>query len=246
MNHMNVNYIDHMGTDLTVVNAARVSFDKESDWAPLEVRVMNEHDQYMEYKKQLKDGDAKLINYLAKHDHWTPFSHCTATFRIKAPIFVARQLFKHKVGLSENEISRRYVDNVPEFYLPTVWRGKADNKKQGSYGKVEQIPYTNWEGNFPIEETIAPSVLAEIAYKAAFKAYKAMIEGGIAPEQARMVLPQAMYTEWYWTGSMSSFARICKLRISDDAQTESRGIADMIDKECIKLWPISWSALRGV
>ena len=148
---MNVNYIDHMGTDLTVCNAARVSFDKHHDL--------------------LTSGDEKLIGYLAKHDHWTPFSHCTATFRIKAPIFVARQLFKHKVGLSENEISRRYVDNVPEFYLPTVWRGKADNKKQGSSGKVEQIPYTNWEGNFPIEETIAPSVLAEIAYEAAFKAY---------------------------------------------------------------------------
>ena len=223
---MDVNYIDHMGTDLTVCNAARVSFDKHHDL--------------------LTSGDEKLIGYLAKHDHWTPFSHCTATFRIKAPIFVARQLFKHKVGLSENEISRRYVDNVPEFYLPTVWRGKADNKKQGSSGKVEKIPYTNWEGNFPIEETIEPSVLAKIAYEAAFKAYKAMIEGGIAPEQARMVLPQAMYTEWYWTGSMSSFARICKLRISDDAQAESRGIADMIDKECIKLWPISWGALRGI
>jgi|TARA_R110000822_G_scaffold235105_1_gene366063 thymidylate synthase (FAD) len=215
-----------MGDDLLVVNAARVSFNKES--------------------KSLTGGDEKLIRYLAKHGHWTPFSHCTATFRIKAPIFVARQLFKHKVGLSENEISRRYVDNVPEFYLPTVWRGKADNKKQGSSGKVEQIPYTNWEGNFPIEETIAPSVLADIAYEEALKAYKAMIAGGIAPEQARMVLPQAMYTEWYWTGSMSAWDRVCKLRMSDDAQDESREIAEKISMECLKLWPTSWTALSEV
>jgi|TARA_R110000737_G_scaffold73925_6_gene102932 thymidylate synthase (FAD) len=221
-----VTHVDHMGDDLLVVNAARVSFNKES--------------------KSLTGGDEKLIRYLAKHGHWTPFSHCTATFRIKAPIFVARQLFKHKVGLSENEISRRYVDNVPEFYLPTVWRGKADNKKQGSSGKVEQIPYTNWEGNFPIEETIAPSVLADIAYEEALKAYKAMIAGGIAPEQARMVLPQAMYTEWYWTGSMSAWDRVCKLRMSDDAQDESREIAEKISMECLKLWPTSWTALSEV
>jgi len=230
---MDVTYIDHMGTDLTVVNAARVSFDKESDWAPLEVRVMNEHDQYLEYKKQLKDGDTKLINYLAKHDHWTPFSHCTATFRIKAPIFVARQLFKHKVGLTENEISRRYVDSEPEFYMPEVWRGKAENKKQGSGGILSEDEY--------IGEAV------KSVYERAAIMYDLLItKAGVAPEQARMVLPQGMFTEWFWTGSMSAWARICKLRISDDAQKESKEIAEMIDKECNKLWPISWSALRGV
>jgi len=230
---MDVTYIDHMGTDLTVVNAARVSFDKESDWAPLEVRVMNEHDQYLEYKKQLKDGDTKLINYLAKHDHWTPFSHCTATFRIKAPIFVARQLFKHKVGLTENEISRRYVDSEPEFYMPEVWRGKAENKKQGSGGILSEDEY--------IGEAV------KSVYERAATMYDLLItKAGVAPEQARMVLPQGMFTEWFWTGSMSAWARICKLRISDDAQKESKEIAEMIDKECNKLWPISWSALRGV
>ena len=230
---MNVNYIDHMGTDLTVVNAARVSFDKESDWAPLEERLINEHDQYLEYKKQLKDGDTKLINYLAKHDHWTPFSHCTATFRIKAPIFVARQLFKHKVGLTENEISRRYVDSEPEFYMPEVWRGKAENKKQGSGGILSEDEY--------IGEAV------KSVYERAAIMYDLLItKAGVAPEQARMVLPQGMFTEWFWTGSMSAWARICKLRISDDAQKESKEIAEMIDKECNKLWPISWSALRGV
>tara|TARA_R100001244_G_scaffold5105_1_gene6233 strand:- start:1078 stop:1770 length:693 start_codon:yes stop_codon:yes gene_type:complete len=230
---MNVNYIDHMGTDLTVVNAARVSFDKESDWAPLEVRVMNEHDQYLEYKKQLKDGDTKLINYLAKHDHWTPFSHCTATFRIKAPIFVARQLFKHKVGLTENEISRRYVDSEPEFYMPEVWRGKAENKKQGS-------------GDILSEDEYIGEAVKSVYERAAIMYDLLITKAGVAPEQARMVLPQGMFTEWFWTGSMSAWARICKLRISDDAQKESKEIAEMIDKECNKLWPISWSALRGV
>ena len=210
---MNVNYIDHMGTDLTVCNAARVSFDKHHDL--------------------LTSGDEKLIGYLAKHDHWTPFSHCTATFRIKAPIFVARQLFKHKVGLTENEISRRYVDSEPEFYMPEVWRGKAKNKKQGSSGILSDNEY--------IGEAV------KIVYERAATMYDLLItKAGVAPEQARMVLPQGMFTEWFWTGSMSAWARICKLRISDDAQAESKGIAKMIDKECVKLWPISWSALRGI
>ena len=213
MNYMDVNYIDHMGTDLTVCNAARVSFDKHHDL--------------------LTSGDEKLIGYLAKHDHWTPFSHCTATFRIKAPIFVARQLFKHKVGLTENEISRRYVDNEPEFYMPEVWRGKAKNKKQGSSGILSDNEY--------IGEAV------KSIYERAATMYNSLItKAGVAPEQARMVLPQGMFTEWFWTGSMSAWARICKLRISDDAQVESKGIAKMIDKECVKLWPISWSALRGV
>ena len=213
MNHMNVNYIDHMGTDLTVCNAARVSFDRHHDL--------------------LTSGDEKLIGYLAKHDHWTPFSHCTATFRIKAPIFVARQLFKHKVGLTENEISRRYVDSEPEFYIPEVWRGKAKNKKQGSSGILSDNEY--------IGEAV------KSVYERAATMYDLLItKASVAPEQARMVLPQGMFTEWFWTGSMSAWARICKLRISDDAQAESRGIAKMIDKECVKLWPISWSALRGI
>jgi len=211
--NMDVNYIDHMGTDLTVCNAARVSFDKHHDL--------------------LTSGDEKLIGYLAKHDHWTPFSHCTATFRIKAPIFVARQLFKHKVGLTENEISRRYVDSEPEFYIPEVWRGKAKNKKQGSSGILSDNEY--------IGEAV------KIVYERAATMYNSLItKAGVAPEQARMVLPQGMFTEWFWTGSMSAWARICKLRISDDAQAESKGIAKMIDKECVKLWPISWSALRGI
>lgn len=223
---MNVELIDHCGTDLTTVNAARVSF-------------ANHHEEFQE------KGDTGLINYLAKHGHWTPFSHCFVTFRIKAPIFVARQLFKHKVGLTENEISRRYVDKEPEFYYPKdgYWRGKAENKKQGSAGVIQTIKY--YTQDYDYEKCDPPSWLAELAYDQCLESYNILIKGGVCPEQARMVLPQAMYTEWYWSGSMVAFNRICNLRISDDAQQESREIAEMIDKECTTLWPVSWSALKN-
>ena len=125
------------------------------------------------------------------------------------------------------------MDSEPEFYMPEVWRGKAENKKQGSGGILSDDEY--------IGEAV------KSVYERAATMYDLLItKAGVAPEQARMVLPQGMFTEWFWTGSMSAWARICKLRISDDAQAESRGIAKMIDKECVKLWPISWSALRGI
>ena len=213
---MPVFLIDHMGTDLTVVNSARVSFAKSSDWIG---------------KNKLKSGDISLIQYLAKHRHWTPFSHCTVTFRIKAPIFVARQLFKHKVGLTENEISRRYVETEPEFYVPKAWRGRPDNKKQGSSGVISSNP-----------ELIRK---LKKNYAAIKDLYFKLLEQGIAPEQARMILPQAMYTEWYWTGSMVAFSRVCNLRMSDDAQKESRDVADEISLNCNTLWPVSWSALTS-
>ena len=212
---MSVSLIDQMGTDLTVVNAARVSFAKSSDWVS---------------ENKLKNSDVSLIQYLAKHGHWTPFSHCTATFRIKAPIFVARQLFKHKVGLTENEISRRYVETEPEFYVPETWRGRPDNKKQGSSGVI----------------TCTPKLIhnLEKSYTTLKDLYFKMLEQGIAPEQARMILPQAMYTEWYWTGSMVAFSRVCKLRMSEDAQRESNDIANEISRKCKVLWPVSWTALE--
>jgi len=216
---MEVMYIDHMGTDLTVVNAARVSFDKESDW---------EYTPFDDSKPNvdvLKKGDKKLISYLAKHNHWTPFSHCAATFRIKAPIFVARQLFKHKVGLTENEISRRYVDSKPEFYLPEVWRGKADDKKQGSAGVVE------------VEDVL------EETHGQALVTYQELLDKGVCPEQARMVLPQSTMTEWYWSGSLDAFADMVKLRVSGDTQKETRDLAWQIDEAMLKLFPVSWDAL---
>jgi thymidylate synthase (FAD) len=206
-------YIAHMGNDLTVANAARVSFGKTSEmeddpWGP----------------PKLKAKDDKLIRYLAKHKHISPFGHCFASFHVKAPIFVARQLVKHKF-LRWNEISRRYVDDEPEFYTPDVWRGRSADKKQGSEGVV----YTTSEPEF-------------VNYTS-LRIYKAMIEEGVAPEQARMVLPQSTMTEWYWSGSLDAFADMCNLRCKDDSQAETREVAKQIDRKMIELFPVSWDAL---
>ena len=207
-----VKLVDHMGSDLTVVNAARVSFGKQ--------------------KIEFEDGDEKLINYLAKHNHWSPFGHCSAQFHIKAPVFVARQLVKHQIGLTWNEISRRYVDSEPEFFEPTVWRGAADNKKQGSSDESIDInPKDDMVNDY------------RHAVNRAKWTYEQLLRKGVCPEQARMVLPQSMITEWYWSGTLYAFARVCNLRCKPDAQQETREIANMIDKECGKLFPISWSAL---
>jgi thymidylate synthase (FAD) len=215
-----------MGSDLRVVNAARVSFDKVSTWEkvsdndPVEAAIVN----------VLSEKDAKLIRYLAKHKHWTPFGHCQATFRIKAPIFVARQLGKHQVGMVWNEVSRRYVDNEPEFYRPDFWRARADNAKQGS---------SDWEVTF----FDCPATTSE---SEAILAYKALLDADVCPEQARMVLPQSMYTEWYWTGSLAAWARVCHLRLDRHTQKETQDVAKMLDKEMEKLYPISWKALMEV
>jgi len=213
-------YIDHMGTDLSVVNAARVSFGKTSQWAYLDWRHSTMHPQ----KKILSDRDTKLIRYLAKHKHISPFGHCFASFHVKAPIFVARQLVKHKF-LRWNEISRRYVDDEPEFYDPKVWRGRSADKKQGSDGVV----YTDADPEF-VNHT-------------ALRVYKDMLEDGVAPEQARMVLPLNTMTEWYWSGSLDAFADMCNLRCKDDTQAETREVAKQIDHKMIELFPVSWDAL---
>ena len=216
---MEVTLIDSMGSDLTVVNAARVSFAKESEWE--EIPFGNGPTEGL-----LKDGDERLIKYLAKHDHWSPFGHCSVQFRIKAPIFVARQLVKHQVGLVWNEVSRRYVDDTPEFYVPKKWRLKAEDKKQGSSDK--EIEY-NIEG----------------AVQFVTQTYNNLLKEGVAPEMARMVLPQNLYTEWYWSGTLMAFARVCNLRCKPDTQKETQIIANMIDEECKELFPSSWEALRN-
>lgn len=219
---MKVEYVDHMGTDLTVVNAARVSFSKESGWD-------YSHAQGEAPEKVLKVADEKLIRYLATHNHWTPFSHATIQLRMKTPIFVARQLFKHKVGMTENEISRRYVDDDPEFFYPDVWRGRpTDGAKQGSSGEANDV-----------------SLIYDNFVRFARKTYHGMLENGVAPEQARMVLPQSMYTEWYWTGSLSSYARIYNLRSDPHAQMETQEVAKMIDSIIRPLYPVSWKVLTG-
>jgi len=216
-----VTYINHMGDDLTVVNAARVSFGKKSDYMP---RV------HMGEPKVLQFKDDKLIKYLAKHKHISPFGHCFASFHVKAPVFVARQLVKHKF-LRWNEISRRYVKTEPEFYVPQ-WREAADDKKQGSggfMGNAERKPVAN---------------KYEQLTKGAARTYRRMLELGVCEEQSRMVLPQSMMTEWYWSGSLDAFVDMCNLRCTDDTQRESRIVADAIDEEMERLFPVSWSALR--
>jgi len=211
-----VTYIDHMGSDLTVANAARVSFGKVSEmeddpWGP----------------PRLKKKDDKLIRYLAREKHISPFGHCFASFHVKAPIFVARQLVKHKF-LRWNEISRRYVDDEPEFYVPEVWRGRAENVKQGSTGEVK-VPY----------------LVPHEFNKSALYEYETLLESGVAPEQARMVLPQSTMTEWYWSGSLDAFADMCRLRITPDTQYESRQVALGVDKIMLRIFPVSWEALEG-
>lgn len=208
-----VQYISHMGDDLTVVNAARVSFNKESE--------------------EFGDRDEKLIRYLAKHKHWTPFAHPQITLRIKAPIFVRTQMFKHKVGFTENEISRRYVTFEPEIYNP-MWRSAPTNgAKQGS-GDFISDEATNNRLDF-LYGVVTENI----------EVYKKLLESGVAPEQARAVLPQGTYTEWWWTGSLSSYARVYAQRIDAHAQWEVQQYAKGIGKIIEKLYPTCWKVLTS-
>ena len=212
---MSVKLIDHMGTDLSVVNAARVSFAKENK----EFQVVD---------------DSRLIRYLAKHNHWSPFGHASLQFHITAPIFVARQLVKHQVGLVWNEVSRRYVDTEVEFYVPKEWRARPDKSiKQGS---AEEVVDINPRGDIVNHY--------QHALKQAKWSYEQLIRQGVAPEMARMVLPQSTMTEWYWSGTLMAFARVCNLRCKEDAQKETQDIANDIDKLCREQFPVSWNALR--
>lgn len=218
-----VTYIDHMGSDLSVVNAARVSFGKKSYCEEIRWVDMGDWSGDMPV---VDDRDAKLIRYLAKHRHISPFGHAFASFHVKAPIFVARQLVKHKF-LRWNEISRRYVDDEPEFYVPEVWRGRSADKKQGSEGEVQST--------FSID----------FYNEKAFQAYDQLLNDGVAPEQARMILPQNTMTEWYWSGSLDAFASMCNLRCKPDTQYESRLVAQQISDKMAELFPVSWPCLIG-
>lgn len=246
---MNVELVDRMGTDLTVVNAARVSFDKESE---LEVACWecswqgtypesdacpscgadnagweNKDDQ------RLSDKDAKLIKYLADHNHWSPFAHTSIQLRVKAPIFVARQLVKHQVGGVWNEVSRRYVDSEPEFWFPEQWRGRpAGSMKQGSSGIVDEQGL--WLKQYVEQQT-----------NAMLFTYNELLKNNVAPEQARMILPQNMMTEWYWTGSLMFFCRVCRERLAPGAQQETREVAEQIAEIVAPLFPVAWSALMA-
>jgi len=208
---MKVELVDKMGTDLSVVNAARVSYAKTKD----SFDVVK---------------DEKLIKYLAEHEHWSPFAHASLQFRIKAPVFVARQLVKHQVGLVWNEVSRRYVDDAPELYRPDAWRGRPQNSKQGSDGEVKLDQTINYN----METTMESCLIL----------YNSLLQKGVAPEQARMVLPQSMMTEWYWSGTLYAFARVCNLRCKPDTQKETQDVANEIDRLTKEAFPRSWKYLR--
>lgn len=208
-----VKLIDSMGSDLSVVNAARVSFAK--------------------IKTNIDEKDEKLISYLAKNKHFTPFCHAFASFRIEAPIFVARQLVKHQVGLSWNETSRRYVDNLPEFYLPKTWRKRAKNAKQGSLDSAVGL-----------SKELEKNIVALL--EAGAQLYSNLLSQGVCPEQVRMVLPQNMMTEWIWSGSLMAFSRVCSLRLDAHAQKETAEVAKKIDVSMRASFPLSWEALQSL
>ncbi len=218
---LQVIYIDHMGSDLSVVNSARVSFDVNK-WE----------------SKSLTKADKRLIAYLAKHRHMSPFGHCFASFKVQAPIFVARQLVKHKF-LRWNELSRRYVDTTPNWYRPStsnpdsaIWRSQTKDKKQGS-GDVIQDETKQSLATYYLSDVIAESM----------GAYEKLLSMGICEEQARMVLPLCHMTEWFWSGSLDAFADMCILRCAKDAQVETKMVADQISDKMGKLFPISWREL---
>lgn len=239
---MKAELVDFMGDDIRVVNAARVSFAKESEWEIDYENSYKESGVIVDPEIKISEGDQKLIKYLASHNHWTPFSHVQITLREKVPIFVARQRFKHMVGFTYNEVSRRYVDDEPTFFAPTAWRKRAENKKQGSTDEeVERIMFYGdvecWEEN--------TDSLYWSAIRSCELLYLSMIRGGVAPEQARMVLPQSMYTEYYVTGSLAAWARAYKLRIDPHAQKEIQDLAILWQEAIgsIKELEHSWKAL---
>jgi len=217
---------DHMGSDLSVINAARVSFGKESHALDWEWYDYEDGRASGEYIAVLDERDTKLVKYLAKHNHISPFGHAFASFHVKAPIFVARQLVKHSF-LRWNEVSRRYVDDEPEFYVPDVWRGRSADKKQGSEGVVES------NANMLYYNTMSLGL------------YNQLLDEGVAPEMARMTLPQSTMTEWWWSGSLDAFARMCNLRLPSDTQYETRVVAEQVSKVLGELFPVSWEALVG-
>jgi thymidylate synthase (FAD) len=209
-NTIRVALIDHMGSDDTVVDAARVSFSKR-----------REH-----YNAAL---NVKLIKYLAKHNHWSPFAHPMMSYRIQAPIFVARQLAKHQIGLAWNEVSRRYIKTRPRVWMPSGFRKASDSVKQGS--SEELVPNERLIQDY------------RYAVELAMRTYDSLIAEGVCPEMARAVLPQGMVTEWVWSGSLYAFSRVVKLRTTEYAQRETKGVATEIAKYCAELFPVSWEAL---
>ena len=219
MTQIRVTYIDHCGTDLSTVNAARVSYDKESDW-----------DYHDSQTMRLSQRDTRLIKFLAKHKHTSPFNHTFTSFRVKAPIYVARQLVKHEY-LPWNEVSGRYVVFKGEFYTPEKFRMAAADKKQGS-----------GEDATPELNAVFTTVFNE-GQKAALADYEYCIRKGMSEELARSRLPLDLMTQWYWSGTLGAFAKMCNLRCKEDTQYESRVVADQVSTIMQGLYPVSWAAL---
>lgn len=209
---MEATYLGHYGDDLTVANAARVSFGKR--------------------KEVFDEKDERLIKFLARENHIIPFAHPQVSFHFKAPIFVARQLAKHQVGFAWSEVSRRYVKNDPELYIPEVLRKGSADIKQGSLD--EEV-----EDHYVLKPVYA------IAAAAALNAYRKALEAGVCPEQARGLLPQTAYTEWHWTGSLLGWSRVWNLRVKPDAQRETRGVVEKIGPTMARLFPVCWGALTN-
>jgi len=236
MSQIKVEYINHCGDDLSVVDAARTSFDKQSEL---------EHDYYDEEgglcwdeKGHLKVSDVKLINYLAKHKHFSPFNHSFISVRVKAPVFVARQLVKHKF-MPWNEVSRRYVKDDPEFYTPESWRKAAENVKQGSSEEAVDISVIDHIENVEGNCIYRP----EEVNKAALETYNTLLDLGVCAEEARMVLPQSMMTTWVWSGTLGAFCDMLKLRLKKDTQYETRIVAEQVADIVKELFPVSYKAL---
>jgi len=228
---ISVEYIQHTGSDLMVANAARVSFDKESTWDVVEKYGEDEHGGYTEFLDVLSEKDTSLIKYLAKHKHFSPFNHSFITVKVRAPIFVSRQLVKHEY-MPINEVSRRYVDDEPTFYFPSEWRKRSESKKQGSSDEV-----------FINDEAVELNFMSEKCMKVCLDTYDFFLAKGVCPEQARMHLPLSMNTEWYWSGTLKAFAKMLSLRLDPHTQKESTDVAKKIKAIIEPLFPVSVPAL---
>jgi thymidylate synthase (FAD) len=239
-----VELIDHMGDDLAVVDAARVSFNKKSEWARFDCHDC--HNSVQEACadgcacieegalafKTLTEGDKKLIKFLATHNHWTPFAHTALKFRVAAPVPIRTQCFKHKIGMVENEESRRYISTVPEIFIPEVFRAKPEGSiKQGSGGAHKNSQ--GWKEAYVVQTNQAVSLYCD------------MLDDGICPEQARFVLPQGAIVNWIWTGNLVSFANFYLKRTDSHAQVEVQEVAKQVGALVKEIFPVSWSALVG-
>lgn len=238
MSQIKVEYINHCGDDLSVVNAARVSFSKTSTFVDAEGFAEQLPTEVVQPSKVLSNGDTKLIKYLANHKHYSPFNHSFISVRVKAPVFVARQLVKHKF-MPWNEVSRRYVKDEPEFYTPESWRKAAENVKQGSSKEEVDIGFLMDMEDPRSDGSLHP----EEVNKVSLTTYETLLSLGVCAEEARMVLPQSMMTTWIWSGTLGAFCDMLVLRLDEHTQYETRVVAQQVAEIVKELFPVSYKAL---